>query len=124
MCPKQRLYVLTLRTGPGGDQQEDIMGNKVIGTVTGYQGTEHAYLCGHQVKVLAVFKGAALPDHDPDDGFAVATSDDELARLGGLAVGDRAEVVPWLPDAARFSFVSSDPRVEDLDAFRHLDAND
>ena len=32
----------------------------------------------------------------PDEGFAVATTDDELARLGGLGPDDRAEVVPWL----------------------------
>ena len=124
MCAEQRLYVLTLGTGPGGEQHaEDIMGDKVIGTITGYQGTEHPYLRGYQIKVLAIFKGAALPDYDPDDGYAVATSDDELARLGGLAAGDRAEVVPWLESESRFSFVSSDPRVEDLDAFRNLAGN-
>lgn len=91
---------------------------KVIGKVTTYHGDEHPYLRGYQVKVLAIFKGAARPDHDPDDGYAVATSDDELARLGGLAMGDRAEVVPWLETEGRFSFVSSDPRVEDLDCFK------
>ena len=74
--------------------------------------------------MLAIFKGAALPDYDPDDGYAVAPSDDELARLGGLAVGDRAEVVPWLESESRFSFVSSDPRVEDLDALKPFITND
>ena len=96
------------------------MAAKVIGTVTTYDGREHPYLRGYQVKVLAGFKGAALPDYDPDDGFAVATTDDELARLGGLAAGDRAEVVPWLESESRFSFVSSDPRVEDLAALKPL----
>ena len=98
--------------------------SKTIGTITRYEGTEHAYLRGHQVKVIAVLKGAALADHNPDDGFAVATTDDELVRLGGIAIGDRAEVVPWLESEGRFSFVSSDPRVEDLDAFRHLAEHD
>ena len=97
---------------------------KTIGTITRYEGTEHPYLHGYQVKVIAVLKGAALPNRDPDDHFAVATTDDELARLGGIAVGDRAEVVPWLENEGRFSFVSSDPRVEDLDAFRHLAEHD
>lgn len=93
---------------------------KVIGKVTTYHGDEHRYLHGYQVKVLAIFKGAALPDYDPDDGYAVATTDEELERLGGLAAGDRAEVVPWLESESRFSFVSSDPRVEDLDCFKSL----
>jgi len=100
------------------------MANKVIGTVTGYTGTEHPYLRGYQVKVLAIFKGAAAPGHDPDDGFAVATSDDELATLGGLGRHDRAEVVPWLETEGRFSFVSSDPRVADLEALKPLIANE
>jgi len=98
------------------------MAKKIIGTVTTYHGDEHRYLRGHQVKVLAVFKGAAAPDHDPDDGFGVATSDDELARLGGIDANDRVEVVPWLPEAGRFSFVSSDPRVVDLAAFADVAA--
>lgn len=94
------------------------MADKVIGTITTYRGTEHRYLNGYQVKVAAIFKGAAAPDHDPDNGFAVATTDEELARLGGLDAYDRAEVVPWLQMESRFSFVSSDPKVADLDAFR------
>ena len=98
--------------------------NKIIGSITTYEGEEHRYLRGHQVKVLAIFKGAACPDHDPDDGYPVITDDDELARAGGLAIGDRAEVVPWLETESRFSFVSSDPRVEDLEAFHELIAND
>ncbi len=100
------------------------MASKVIGTVTTYSGTEHRYLRGYQVKVLAIFKGAAAPDYDPDDGFSVATTDDDLARLGGLGPDDRAEVVPWLETESRFSFVSSDPRVADLDALKPLITND
>ena len=96
------------------------MSTKVIGQVTSYQGEEHPHLRGHQVKVVAIFKGAARADYDPDDGFAVATTDDELARLGGVAVGDRAEVVPWLEAASRFSVASSDPKVEELGCFEAL----
>jgi hypothetical protein len=85
---------------------------------------KHPYLRGYQVKVLAIFKGAAAPGYDPDDGFAVATSDEELARLGGLGRDDRAEVVPWLETEGRFSFVSSDPRVADLEALNPLIVNE
>lgn len=96
------------------------MAKKIIGTITTYFGTEHRSLRRYQVQVLAVFKGAARPDYDPDEGFPVATTDAELARLGGLELGDRAEVVPWLDAQARFSFVSYDPCVEDLEAFAAL----
>ena len=40
----------------------------IIGAITTYDGSEHHYLRGYQIKVVAVFKGAARPDHDPDDG--------------------------------------------------------
>ena len=96
------------------------MSAKVIGRVTSYQGEEHPHLRGHQVKVVAIFKGAARADYDPDDGFTVATTDDELARLGGVAVGDRAEVVPWLDAESRFSVASSDARVEKLACFQAM----
>ncbi len=90
---------------------------KVIGTITTYQGTEHRYLRNHQIKVVAVFKGAASPDYDPDAGYEVATSDEALARMGRLDVNDRVEVVPWIESAGRWSFASSDPRAVDLAAF-------
>ena len=96
------------------------MSAKVIGSVTTYHGDEHPHLRGRQVKVVAIFKGAARADYDPDDGFAVATTDDELARLGGVGVGDRAEVVPWLGAESRFSLASSEPRVEELRCFEVL----
>ena len=99
------------------------MAKQIIGTITTYHGDEHRYLRGHQIKVLAVFKGAAAPDHDPDDGFGVATTDDEVECLGGVDAADRVEVVPWLESEGRFSFVSSDPRVTDLDAFKDLRTN-
>lgn len=96
------------------------MANQTIGTVTSYLGEEHRYLNGYQVKVIAVFKHAATPDRDPDAGYDVATTDDELARLGGLEANDRVEVVPWIAREGRWSFVSSDPRAQDLAAFKGL----
>jgi len=97
---------------------------KVIGATTTYHGDEHRYLHGYQVKVIAVFKGAARPDHDPDEGYPVITDDDELARAGGLTADDRVEVQPWLENEGRFSFVSSDPRAVDLACFADLATND
>ena len=45
---------------------------------------------GHHVKVLAVFKGAAAPGHDPDDGFAVATTDVFLVEGSQVRYGSKA----------------------------------
>jgi hypothetical protein len=93
---------------------------KTIGTVTTCDSTEHPTSAATRCKVVAIFKGAALEGHDPDDDYAIATTDEELAALGGLEPGDRAEVTPWLPQLGRYSFATSDPRIEDLAAFRHL----
>jgi hypothetical protein len=93
---------------------------KTIGTVTTCDSTEHPYLRGYEVQVVAIFKGVGREDFDPDDDYAVATTDEELEALGGLAPGDRAEVTPWLPQLGRYSFATSDPRIEDLAAFRDI----
>ena len=98
--------------------------NKAIGAITTYHGDEHRYLKDHQIKVIAVFKGAARPDHDPDDGYPVITDNEDLARAGGLTADDRVEVQPWLESEGRFSFVSSDPRAIDLACFADLATND
>ena len=98
--------------------------NKAIGAITTYHGDEHRYLRGYQIKVIAVFKGAARADHDPDEGYPVITDDDDLARAGGLTADDRVEVQPWLESEGRFSFVSSDPRAIDLACFADLATND
>lgn len=111
--------MLTHGTNPGAGDTEDDM-SKVIGVITTYRGTEHACLRNHQIKVLAVFKGAASPDYDPDTDLPIATTDEELAKLGGLDANDRVEVVPWLPTEGRFSFVTSDPRAVDLACFAEL----
>lgn len=98
--------------------------NKAIGAITTYHGDEHRYLKGYQIKVIAVFKGAARPDHEPDDGYPVITDNEDLARAGGLTADDRVEVQPWLESEGRFSFVSSDPRAIDLACFADLATND
>ncbi len=96
--------------------------SKVIGTVTTCNSTEHRYLAHHEVKIVAVIKGAAAPDLDPDADLAIATTDEELERLGGLDAHDRVEVTPWIASEGRFSFVTSDPKAVDLAAFELLAA--
>lgn len=91
--------------------------SKVIGTITTCNSAEHPYLSHQEVKIVAVIKGAAAPDLDPEADCPVATDDEELARLGGLEATDRVEVQPWLPQVERFSFVSSDPKATDLACF-------
>lgn len=93
---------------------------KTIGTITTYDGNEHPYLRGHKVRVVAVMKGAAAPDHDPDRDGMYLRDEDEVARVGGVGADDRVEVQPWLEREQRWSFVTSDPRATDLACFRHL----
>jgi len=86
----------------------------VIGTVTRYTGTEHGYLTGYKVRVVAVLR--------PGDDGEYLTDDNEIARVGGVTAADRMEVQPWLEREGRFSFVTSDPKAVDLEAFAHLAA--
>ena len=93
---------------------------QTIGTTTTYQGDEHRYMNGHLVRIIAVLRGAAAPDHDADKDDAYLTDDAAIARLGGVSPHDRIEVQPWIEKEGRFSFVSSDPRAVDLACFAHL----
>lgn len=95
---------------------------KVIGTITVcINNGEFLYLARHcLVKVIAVFKGAAAANYDPEMDCPIATTDEELASLGGLDANDRVEVQPWIEERGRFSFASSDPRAIDLEAFASL----
>ena len=95
---------------------------KVIGQITTCNSTEHRYLAHHEVKIIAIIKGAAAPDLDPDADLAIATTDEELEHLGGLDANDRVDVVPWIEAAGRFSFVSSDPKATDLACYELLAA--
>jgi len=93
---------------------------KTIGTITTYDGDEHPYLRGHRVRVIAVMKGAAAPDHDPDREGGYLRDEDDVVRADGITTDDRVEVQPWLEREQRWSFVTSDPRAVDLACFRHL----
>jgi hypothetical protein len=92
----------------------------ILGTITAYRGTEHPYLRDQKVRIVAVLKHAARADHDPDVDGSYITDEDDLLRAGGVDVGDRVEVQPWLEGEGRFSFVSSDPRAIDLACFADL----
>ena len=93
---------------------------KTLGTTTNYAGTEHAYLRGHRVRIVAVLKNALRADYDPDQDGQYIRDDEDLERAGGVTADDRVEVQPWLAAERRFSFVSSDPRAIDLACFASL----
>lgn len=91
-----------------------------LGTTTTYDGTEHAYLRGHKVRIVAVLKNALRADYDPDRDGQYIRDEEDLERAGGVTADDRVEVQPWLAAEGRFSFVSSDPRAIDLACFASL----
>lgn len=94
---------------------------KILGSTTTYHGTEHPYLKGYKVRIVAVLKNAARPDIDVDGpDYAHLSDEDDLARSGGVTADDRIEVQPWMEKEGRFSFVTSDPRAVDLACFRKL----
>lgn len=92
----------------------------MLGTTTTYDGTEHAYLRGHKVRIVAVLKNALRADYDPDRDGQYIRDEEDLERAGGVTADDRVEVQPWLAAERRFSFVSSDPRAIDLACFASL----
>lgn len=91
-----------------------------LGTTTTYDGTEHGYLRGHKVRIIAVLKNALRADYDPDQDGQYIRDEEDLERAGGVTADDRVEVQPWLAAERRFSFVSSDPRAIDLGCFASL----
>lgn len=93
---------------------------RTIGTITTYDGSEHPYLRGHELRVVAILPRAAAPDFDPDCEGRVLRDDDEVGHAGGVTAHDRVEVQPWLEREQRWSFVTSDPRAIYLACFRHL----
>ena len=91
---------------------------KTLGTTTTYDGTEHAYLRGHEVRIVAVLKNALRADYDPDRDGEYIRDEEDLERAGGVTADDRVEVQPAAEGL--FSFVSSDPRAIDLACFASL----
>jgi len=96
---------------------------RTIGTVTTYCGErqdEHPYLRGYKVRIVAVIKGAARPDYDPEADVPYLKDDLAIEQHGGVTAGDRVEVVPWIEKEGRYSFVTSDPRAIDLECYEGL----
>jgi hypothetical protein len=87
---------------------------KLIGSDTKYIGTEHAYLAGYAVRIVAVMKNALVSDE-----HEYLTTDAEIASAGGVTADDRIEIAPIMR-GGRVSFASSDARATDLDCFREL----
>ncbi len=87
---------------------------KIIGTVTTYTGSDHPYLRGHRVVIIAIHKGVLV---SPDD-YSILRDDLEIAAAGG--VDDEVDLVEIAPVHAdgRASWVTSDAKVIDLEMFR------
>ena len=107
------LHETAVILGPNVEPHDDP--SRVIGRRTTYYGDEHPYLRGYDVVIVAVRKGAL---HLEECGHL--TSEEEVRGAGGVDANDRIEVAPFLPKEGRLSFVTSDPRAIDLEAFRHL----
>lgn len=88
---------------------------RIIGRRTSYVGDEHPYLRGEAVVIVAVLKDALTAEES-----TTLASDDEIRAAGGVTCNDRIEVVPFIREAGRLSFATSDPRAIDLTAFSHL----
>lgn len=80
----------------------------IIGTETSYHGTEHRYLKGYTVRVIGIIRGEEY-----------LTTDDEIARSGGVRATDRVDVAPIM-EGGRTSFASSDALAIDLACFRKV----
>ena len=93
---------------------------KILGSTTTYHGTEHPYLRGCKVRIVAVMKRAAAPDYDPDRTIRTCAT-----RRRSPARAASPPTTAW-----RFSHGSkgssagasstSDPRAIDLACFREL----
>lgn len=99
--------------GPNVEPHDDSA--RVIGRRTTYHGDEHPYLRGYDVVIVAVLKDALRVEE-----HGHLTTDEEVRAAGGVSADDRIEVAPFLQKEGRLSFVTSDPRAIDLEAFSHL----
>ena len=96
--------------------------DNIIDTITTYDGTEHPYLRGYPVRIVAILhNGDAEADAEGEiPGCEHLDNDTDIARYGGVTASDRVEVAPWIEKEGRFSWVTSDPRAEDLACFAGL----
>jgi hypothetical protein len=86
---------------------------KIIGRRARYKGREHPYL--NEVVVIIRAMIAQEPDElDDPDNHLYLDNDADIEAVGGVKPDDRVEVRPVLPDG-RLSFVTSDPRMRDIE---------
>jgi hypothetical protein len=93
---------------------------KTIGAITTYDGNEHPYLRGHNVRIVAGDEGRRGAGLRPRPRWRRPPRYDDVERAGGVTAADRIEVQPWLEREQRWSFVTSDPRAIDLACFKRL----
>jgi hypothetical protein len=87
---------------------------RVIGRCTTCDSDEHPYLRGHEVVVVAVLKNALRTEE-----HEYLTTEEAVRSAGGVGPDDCVEVAPILLREG-LSFVTSDSRAIDLEAFRFL----
>ena len=88
--------------------------SRVIGRRTTCDSDEHPYLRGYEVVVIAVLKNALRVEE-----YDYLTTEEAVRAAGGVGPHDRLEVAPILPKEG-LSFVTSDPRATDVEAFRSV----
>ena len=108
--PKKQVAEIVGPDVEGHDDSERVIGRRVT-----YHGDEHPYLVGHELVIVAVLKGALLKAE-----YTLLATEDAVHSAGGVTADARIEVVPFLEEDNRLSFVTSDPRAIDLDAWSHL----
>jgi len=93
---------------------------KTLGTTTTYDGTEHGYLRGYNVRIVAVLKNALRADYDPDQDGQYIRDEEDLERAGRRDRRRPRRGAAMARSGGRFSFVLSDPRPIDLACFASL----
>ncbi len=88
--------------------------SRVIGRRTICDSDEHPYLRGYEVVVVAVLKNALRAEE-----YDYLTTEEAVRAVGGVGPDDRLEVAAILPKEG-LSFVTSDPRATDVEAFRSV----
>ena len=76
-------------------------------------------LWNNTVVIVTTDHGMSIGEHGRT-GKSNISDDDDLERAGGVTIFDRIEVQPWLEKEDRFSFVTSDPRAQDLACYEAL----
>lgn len=88
---------------------------KIIEQDTIYYGNQWPQMYGLKVRMGAVHKNRLAPNADPDSMENHITSDEDLAKAGGLGEMDSVEIYPWVETEGRFSPVASDADAVDLE---------